>query len=208
MRKAIVLLLTILSFAHVTLSQTARKTWYVGTNTSRNFEIFGNKLSGPKGRWSTLIELPVGGYFVANRLLVGIGTSIQIIPKHVLKVYPNGGVGHIYSVNPFVRYYLSNNIFKLFLQLQYKYGRQDSEMWGDFVSSTIDSRKTLQVFQGKLGASITLTKTWHLETGFYVDHTGDMNKVTNGFSGPISETTHHYDNLGFSLGVGYHFEKK
>lgn len=208
MRKTTATLLTLLLFTQAAFSQTARKTWYVGANASRNFEFYDTKFGGPKGTWSTLIEVPAGGYFVAKRLLLGTGFSVNLIPKHILERNQWGGVGHIYSINPYVRYYLGNEIVKPFLQLQYRYGKQDSQLWGPTTGMIPnDARKTVQVFQGKLGFAFALTKALHLEAGFYVDQSISKNKITKDSLGYPYEITYRYRNLGFSLGLGYHFIK-
>jgi hypothetical protein len=120
-KKIIILFLSYLSIQN-SQSQIQKGTWCVGLNYANNY-VFSPTV-GTKGGWSSVIEFPNVGYFITNRIFVGVSTSIHVPAKNIQILFGDA-IPNVYSVNPNVRLYFGQNKLKLFTQAQYRFGRQN-----------------------------------------------------------------------------------
>lgn len=205
MKKNIYLILCLITFS--SYSQFEKGKFTVGFDYSQNY-VFPEK-KGNISPWSSIIGIPIVGYFLKDNILLGLNVDLQIAPKvdKQLNVKP----GRVISLSPFFRLYkkTENNVVP-FIQFSPKFGKRvDAEFELTNMFNEVVGTTTLKenIFGAKIntGASFKLSKKVIFDLSLYLDRVF----TTTYFANPMiingvrsDEKTHNsYSNTGITGGL-------
>jgi opacity protein-like surface antigen len=134
--------------------------WLVGGNLSLALAV------GETYDLTTFSVTPMGGYFVGNKLAVGLSTSYQY--------YKGSSNSQAFSVQPFLRYYFLQKKLAPYGEVAYGGGWTQNEVFDSFLGETVTVKSSSSFYRVAAGLNYFVSKNVALDGNLRYSRNNDF----------------------------------